>query len=1036
MKEQSDIVVLTESRYDPSVNLMPEDVEDDDVTIKSIEVHSLKDLPYTSTNSIESTPEHKWPNKSKTVGCAEKSRFYTCESDKPFVNEDITKFEDKYFNSLFKDVPNEFTGDDLNFLTNKKKWMNRASSTRKSKSEKINTNEPMADLKLKTSISGKVVSSNAENASNKVCSSVSYVHPDIKRNRPVKEHFIESEKVLHSKISDQVSNKDAPIFSRKSNTERTKATSPMVNPQLKTSISDKIISLKAEIANYENVSNDIKLNRAAKERRKEIEKETRVETIDQVSKASSIVTIHSKNVDMKKNIVTRSTLTDGITFKNEATNTDIKFVLLNMNETPPSLELRRKIREEFNKLISNTGKKASQKDFNKFSKKIYDKYGIYLKATQVDIHDSKTSLKLKLNNIEEIESNALKELEREEQILQEILNRIKSKTKVRVNEDKHNREDSIGEMKPESKDDSLSVKNSTLLNTVDYIKEGVNHLFSGESLKFSLGIEKNDKGIINKPGNVKVGEKNEPTRGMEIKKGNKRGNIKLQDIKILDSCQSEDSVIKTSVEKFNKRGIQIWDSDDYPRDLVHSAINKFNEELKQPENGAKKSKDTNTTYNEKQTQSKEEERKPKFVIKEIEIVDQQISTKKPPELTSQKELRAFRSPLHPDKTTTDGDVTSKSKIITEEHAVTSGDSEVEMTTLNDMFTADKEKLIEKRKAVQSEKDKKSVVLPESEFSKQSHLKIKSTRIKEKGRPDKFELHSVYKEVSTTSQISEISKLPSKQCSSIQKDDNVFVNNQEESKVDSPIDLKQIKAESEEFKRKIIICKKCLQALSGFIPSKIVEETEISADCQLCGLKEKQKEAWNGKGQVCDTPGLSHNKCYDRKTWSEKCPCGRANEDQKLVLFHDASYNKVDESKVNDDVRKFVINDDDGKFVTTFNPCKSDKPAVSTVIAELDVTTVPTVSTKHSFAEMIAKSLAGLLGIEQTKQTIASESPCRSEKTFYSCESSDSFDAPCSIYEKQGRPDCLEVMVDSFEVGVESADVSELNNKRGGGIRHR
>ncbi|XP_026316253.1 uncharacterized protein LOC113227530 [Hyposmocoma kahamanoa] len=806
---------------------------------KSVKIRTYRN-PDGSVTEEKKITEHSSTLNNSNIG---KSALYASD-------EDDTKFDDKYFNSLFKDVTNEFIEDNLNFLTNKEKQMNRASSSKKSKSEKIHTSEPMAELKLKTSISSKVVSSNAENASNEVSSSVSNVHPDIKRNRPVKGHFKESEKEVQSKISDEVSNKfsDMSLFSRIFKSKRTNATAPMVNPQLKTSISDKIVSVKAKNANYENVSNDINFNRTVKERPKEVQKETRIEIIDQVSKASSIVTIHSKNVDMKNNIVTESASINGITFKNKATNTDIKCGQLHMKEIAQNFELKIKIREEFDKVISNTGKKPSQKDFGKFCKKIYDKYGIYLKETQVDTHDSKNPLKLKVNNIEEIESNALKELEREGQILQEILNRIRSNTKVSVNQEKHSREDSITKIEHKSKDDNLSVK--------EYIEQ----------------------------------------------------------------CGT--------------------------------------------------------------------------LCDATGIVGQQISTKIAPEPTSQKELRAF----HPDKTSTDSDVTSKSERITKEHAVISGDSKVEMT-LNDVFTADKEKLTEKRKAVQSEKDKNSVILPESEFSTQSHLKSKIKRIKEKGRPDKLELHSVYKEVSTTTQVSEISKLPSKERNSIQREDNVFVNKQEESEVDSTIDLKQIKAESEEFKRKIFICKKCLMALSGFIPSNIVEETEISADCQLCGRKEKQTGAlilpncnssvtaevspsftysFDGKSQVNDTPGLSHNKCYDKKTWSEKYPCRRPHEDQKLIQTWSekypcrtpnedqklVSYNKVDESKVNDDVRKFVINDDDGKFVTTSNPCKSDKPAVSTVTTELDAKAELHNGTK----EQIQIKVEGFNGTKEQIQT--------------------------------------------------------------------
>lgn len=70
MKEQTDTVVLKESCYDPTVNLMPEDVdEDDDVTVKSIEVESYKNLPYTYCSDIGgSSTKDKRRNKNKTVG--------------------------------------------------------------------------------------------------------------------------------------------------------------------------------------------------------------------------------------------------------------------------------------------------------------------------------------------------------------------------------------------------------------------------------------------------------------------------------------------------------------------------------------------------------------------------------------------------------------------------------------------------------------------------------------------------------------------------------------------------------------------------------------------------------------------------------------------------------------------------------------------------------------------------------------------------------------------------------------------------------
>lgn len=69
MKEQTDTIVLKESSYDPTVNLMPEDVDDDDLTVKSIEVETYKNLPYTyCSDTGGSSTEDKRHNKNKTVG--------------------------------------------------------------------------------------------------------------------------------------------------------------------------------------------------------------------------------------------------------------------------------------------------------------------------------------------------------------------------------------------------------------------------------------------------------------------------------------------------------------------------------------------------------------------------------------------------------------------------------------------------------------------------------------------------------------------------------------------------------------------------------------------------------------------------------------------------------------------------------------------------------------------------------------------------------------------------------------------------------
>lgn len=70
MNEQTDTVVLRESSYDPTVNFMPEDNnEDDDVTVQSIEVESYKDLPYNSCGAPSgSFASDKRRGKNKTVG--------------------------------------------------------------------------------------------------------------------------------------------------------------------------------------------------------------------------------------------------------------------------------------------------------------------------------------------------------------------------------------------------------------------------------------------------------------------------------------------------------------------------------------------------------------------------------------------------------------------------------------------------------------------------------------------------------------------------------------------------------------------------------------------------------------------------------------------------------------------------------------------------------------------------------------------------------------------------------------------------------
>lgn len=1012
-------------------------------------------------------------------------------------DEDETKIDDMYFESLFKDVPNELDEDDLNFLDNNVIKINVPAVSRKTKSEKIHTGKPMADLQLKTSISGKVVSSLAENASNednsrvsyvnsdikrnpfknptkimdrfsekssngasfsrktksknintnapmtdpylktsisgKVVSSkvenasyednsiVSYVHSDIKRNRLAKERPKESEKEIQSMITDQISTKssDGASISRKSKSEKINTSASMTEPQLKTVISGKVQRLKAGNGRYKdnivsNVHSDIKRDRPTKEL--ETDKEILSEILNRVSTASSIDTNRSISANKKHNVVTRSTSTDAIMIKNEATNTDIKLEKSNIKETTHRIELKRQIREEFDNLLTKTGKKTSQKDFDKFSKKIYDKYRIQLMEMHHETDDRK-SLELKHNKPKEIESNTIKGLEKEEQMLQAILNTIRSKTKDGVNEQKRTGEDSYSEIEPKPNEANLSVKGSleqyskNLLATVEYIKEGVKSMFSRENSRLSPEIEKGGKDVINKLDEITIRAKETVTN--VDNKGSKIGDVKSQDINVLNSSQSDDSVLKASVETFNKRGLQIWDSEDDPKGVVQSAIKKFNEERRQPEtmaeNRAKKLEDTKTKYNAIQTKSKEET-KPNnegFLIKEIEIVDKQFSPRITPESNAHKEMRAFRSSSHPDKTTTDSDVTSKSEGIAKDQVVTAGNSKKEVTILNDMLEADKENVTDKIKLVQSELDKKSVILPTSEFSSESHLKTKIKRIKEKGRKDKFELHSVYKEVSTSSHGSEVSKLSSKQSSSIHKHDNIPVTKQDNVEVPT-IDLKDDKIQYNECERKIIICKKCLMALCGFIPSKIVEETEVCADCQLCRLKEKEvlilpnsnsyatEEAPSftcspdEERQICVNPVLPYEKCFDKQTWSETYPCGRPKEDQKLVNFRDASYNKSEQDRVNDDVTKFVM---------TLSPCTSppiisDNAMVSTVPTEPTVPTVSTVVTEQNFAEMLAKSLVRLLGIQKQKQTTEMVSSCESEETYDSCES-ETFKTPCS-----------------------------------------
>lgn len=990
---------------------------------KSVKIRTYRN-PDGSVTEEKKIVEH---NLTSSKGNVDKSALYSSD-------EDDIKFDDKYFDSMFNEMPSEFVEDDFNFLPNKKKRINCGSCSRKTKSEKIQIREPMADLQLKTSISNKVVSPKADNASNESHWSVSYAHSDIKQSRPGKEYCKEIEKVLQYNKSS-----DTTLISRKCKSEKINTNSLVANTQLKTSISNKVVSTKIENENDDvplrGILNDIKLN--SEKSRKGIEKEIQLETNDRDLQTSSIATIRSKSVNKKDNIVTRSTSIDEIPIKNEATITDQS----NMSETTQILELKKKIKEEFDKLISRTGKKPGQTHFDKFCRKIYEKHGIQLKQIQPNMNDSKKPLEQKPNDIEGIEANTLKDSEREIQVLQEILNRIKLRTKVDVKEEQYN-SDSINKIEPKSEDATSSVRESLeqygnkLLNAMEYIKEGVINMFSRENSKHSARIEKSGNGVISKPDNIKTREK-KAFGSTEIEE-HKGGNVKSHGVKILDSSLSEDSIIKTAVEKFNKRGIQIWDSEDDPEGVVQSAISKFNEEQRRPENMKenipKKREDPKKTFKEKQSKPKEE-KKPIFVIKEIEIVDKHISTKIIPESTAQKELRAFRS-SHPDKTTTDSDVTSKSEGYTREEVTyqRTDNSKGEVTMLNDTFAADEEKLDEQRKTVQSEQDKKSVSIPGSETSTKSHFKGKITRIKQKGHPDKVELQSVYKEVSTSSHVSEASKLAPKQSSSVQKDGNVFVTKQEESKddgvsvikqeeskddnisvtvekeskddnvsltkqknskVDSAIDLKQMKAKSEECKRKIIICEKCLMALSGFIPAKIVKETKVSADCQLCCMKEKQKEAL--KMPICsdfviaeeDSSFSSSSDSCCKDTWNEKYPCCIPYKDQKLVAFHDTSYNKILESKVND------------KFVTTPNPSTfiPGKPGVSTAPTEPKVATVPTASSEHSFAEMLVKSFARLLGIEQyrkqepEKQTIAMESPCQSQEICDSYESETS-DTPC------------------------------------------
>lgn len=1023
------------------------------------------------------TEEKKIVERSSTINKGNINDLYSSD-------EDETKFDDKYFDSLFKDVPNELDEDDLDFLVNTNNKEKKTSISRKTKSEKLRTSEPMADLQLKTSISGNIVSSEAEFVSNDDNSRIYYGHSDIRRNRPVKEFSKESEKEIQSKLMDQISKKSSDVasISRKSKSESINTSAPMSTPQLKTSISSKVVSSKTDNSTYKdnsvvsNAHSDINRNRPVTQLSKDSEKIIKPEIIDQFSKTSSHATIHSipvnnkQNVltrstsadakmikneatttyndnsvvsyvrsdinrnhpvsqipkdsekkiqseilgqisktshatihsisaNKKQNVVTRSTSADATIIKNEATNTDIK-----LEDTAHNTNLKRKIREEYNKLITKTGKNPNEKDFNIFSKEMYDKYGIQLNEMQDNTGDMKKPLEQKANTTEEFETKALKELEKEEEILHEILNGIRSETKDVVNRKRQGREDTIREMESKSNNTNLSVKvfldqsSNKPLNTEENIKEEKNITLSRENLRFSAQIEKDDKNVINNPDYTN--EQNKKIIGSdEIYEVPKRGDVKMQGIKILDSSQSDNSVAKTAVEMFNKHQVQIWDSEDDPKGVVQSAVNKFNEEQTRPQNitdsRATKLEETKTRYIENETKLKEED-KPTFIIKEIEIVDKQVPIKMTLESSVERELRAFKSP-HPDKITTDSDVTSKSERIIKEQFLTAGNSKKAATMSNDTMTAHEVK--------RSESIKKVVSLPEPEISTESHLKAKITRIKENNRQETFELHSVYKEISTSSQVSEVSKLPSKQSSSTRRDDNISVIKQEESEVDTTIAMNDVNVESDERGRKIIICKNCLMALCGFIPSKIVEETKVSADCQLCRLKEKQIVALrnsncsdtteetasfscisDGEGQVCVPPVLPSIKCYDKETRSNKYPCGRPKEDQKLVFFRDASRNEVEQDVINDDVTNFDI---------TSSPHTSvlDKPTVSNALIEPIVATV-TASTEQNFVEMVAKSLIRLLGMEQKNQTTEMVSPCESVEMYESCES-ETFDVPCS-----------------------------------------
>lgn len=957
------------------------------------------------------TEEKKIVERSSTLKKGNLNDLYTSD-------EDDTKFDDKYFESLFKNAPNELLEDDLDFLVNTKNKTNGVSISRQTKSEKLNT---------------KVVSSEAENVSNENDSSIDYAHSDIKRNHPIKRSSEEIEKEMQSKVIDLILKKssDEALISRKSKSESINSSAPMSGPQLKISISGQVVSSKAENSNYIDnsvvsyVHSDIKRKRPVKQISKESEKKNQSEFIDQFSKTSSIATTNSMPASKKQNVVTRSTSADAKMLRNEATNTDTKFEKLNMKDIAYNTNLKKKIREEFNKVLTKIGKKPNDKDYDNFSKEMYDKYGIQLNKMQDNTGDSEKPLEQKVNKIEEIESKALKGSEKEKEILQEILNRLKLKNKEIINEKIHSKEENISKIVRKSNNATLSVKESLEqlskkpLNTPESNKEGMKKILSRESLRFFLEIEKDGNYEMNQPDNIKVTDTETIRRVKTYKEASKRGDVKTQGIKILDSDQSENLVIKAAIEMFNKHPIKICDSEDDPKGVVQSAVNKFNKEPRRPENmvknKARKLDDTKTTYDEKQNKPKEG--KPTFVIKEIEIVDKQIPTKMALESTVQRELRAFRS-SHPDKITTDSDVTSKSEGIIKEQLITADNDKKEVTMLNDIMTAHEENLNEKVKRVRSESDKKSVSIPESEFSSESHLKTKITRIKEKGRPDKFELHSVYKEVSTSSQVSEISKLPSKQSSSTRRDDSVSATKQEEGKVDTTSAVKNIKIESDERARKIIICKKCLMALCGFIPSKIVEETEVSADCQLCRLKEKQKVALsksnssdtteetpsfshssNRKGQACVPPVSPSIKCYGEDTWSETYPCGRPKEDQKLVLFRDGFCNEPEQGVIDDDVTKF----DMISSPSASAPPIPDKPTVFNAQTEPSVATVPTVvtgptvatiPTEQNFAEMVAKSLIRLLGIEQKKQTSEMLSSRESVEMYESCES-ETFDVPCS-----------------------------------------